>query len=57
MFIREEYLNYHKDIKEYIKIYNSKKFRITNKEMKKLKDTYYINLAKDKIAVFIHKLE
>ena len=57
LFIREEYSNYHKNIKEYIKIYNSNIYKVTNKEMKNLKDTYYINLAKDKLAVLIHNLE
>ncbi len=50
LFIREGYVNYHQSIKNYIITYNSKAFKVTNKEMKELRDSYYINLAKEKLA-------
>jgi hypothetical protein len=49
LFIREEYINYHQNTTNYISTYCSNKFKVTNKEMKQLKDSYYITLAKEKL--------
>jgi hypothetical protein len=50
-FTREGYRNYHQSIRNITKQYTSKRFKVTNKELKKLKDSYYIGLAKDKLSV------
>jgi DNA-binding NtrC family response regulator len=50
-FIREGFRERHQDIKYIAEHYCSKKFKVTNKELKRLKDEYYINLAKDKLNV------
>jgi hypothetical protein len=50
LFIREEYINYHQNTNIFINTYSSNKFKVTNKEMKQLKDSYYVTLAKEKLA-------
>ncbi len=50
LFIREDYINYHQNTKNYVDTYCTKQFKITNKEMKQLKDSYYITLAKEKLG-------
>jgi hypothetical protein len=50
-FTREGFRNYHQDIKNITKVYCSKRFKVTNKELRSLKESYYINLAKEKLNV------
>jgi hypothetical protein len=40
-------------VRRIISHYNAKKFKVTNKELKVLKESYYITLAKDKLNVKI----
>ncbi len=42
---------YHGDIKQLLSNYSNEKFKVKNQELKKLRDDYYIELAKEKLLV------
>jgi hypothetical protein len=47
--LRNNPIQYHKDKFNIVILYE--KFKVRNRELKKLRENYYIDLAKDKLAV------
>jgi hypothetical protein len=47
--LRDESCNYHKNLSKLFEIYLQKKFIVTNRELKRLRENYYIDLAKHKL--------
>ena len=50
-------MGFHKDVRNILKLYTNKTFKVTNKELRKLKEAYLIELAKDKLNVKINSFE
>jgi hypothetical protein len=50
-FLRSDYLNYHKNNRLLYKHYLE--FKVTNKDLKIIRDKYYVDLAKEKLSVNI----
>ncbi len=51
---QDYFMQFHKDTKNILKLYSNKIFKVTNRELKKLKESYLIELAKGKIKVRKH---
>lgn len=47
--LREELGSYHKNMTLLFEMYSQKKLLVTNRELKRLRDNYYIDLAKNKL--------
>jgi len=54
---QEYFMGFHKDVRNILKLYTNKTFKVTNKELRKLKEAYLIELAKDKLNVKINSFE
>jgi len=49
IMLRDESCSYHKNMSQLFELYSQKKFIVTNRELKRLRDNYYIDLAKNKL--------
>jgi len=48
---QENFIKFHSDINSLLNLYIDRKFVVKNKELRKLKESYYVELAKEKIKV------
>lgn len=50
-FLREDYTDYHNNIIKILKIYNSDKFIVKDRELNEYRKNYYVKIVEEKLNV------
>ncbi len=54
-FLREDFMDYHNNTLKIIKVYNSKKFVVKDKDLNEYRQSYYINIVEEKLNVILFR--